>query len=231
MIDEPRSPGAEITGGMDGHEMNGGGMRAPAPKLPLLRQDRPSAGVVTPSWRDSNRHGGFRGTRVASQVFTEARDKDVIPDRRDVPWSPDNVLIDTVARLHRDFNDTRAESRYLRTPGVPNVAPTPRHGTFTSTKVPRFACTTSWEQYWQVLDAIVLSNGWDDATAALQLLSHLEGDALNVALLVPAPGERHEWDWWMRWPHIMARRADWRITGNSLRKLPGRLGRTRQYSQ
>ena len=34
-------------------------------------------------------------------------------------------------------------------------------------------------------DAIVLSNGWDDVTAALQLLSHLEGDALNVALLVP----------------------------------------------
>ena len=34
---------------------------------------------------------------------------------------------------------------------------------------------------------IVLSNGWDDVTAALQLLSHLEGDALNVALLVAAP--------------------------------------------
>ena len=30
-----------------------------------------------------------------------------------------------------------------------------------------------------------MSNGWDDATAALQLLSHLEVDALNVALLVP----------------------------------------------
>ena len=29
------------------------------------------------------------------------------------------------------------------------------------------------------------SNGWDDVTAALQLLSHLHGDALNVALLVP----------------------------------------------
>ena len=38
-----------------------------------------------------------------------------------------------------------------------------------------------------MFDAIVLSNGWDDATAVLQLLSHLEGDALNVALLVPAP--------------------------------------------
>ena len=38
-----------------------------------------------------------------------------------------------------------------------------------------------------MFDAIVLSNGWDDSTAALQLLSHLQGDALNVALLVPVP--------------------------------------------
>ena len=51
--------------------------------------------------------------------------------------------------------------------------------------MPRFGGTTSWEQYRQVFDAIVLSNGLDDATAVLQLLSHLEGDALNVALLVP----------------------------------------------
>ena len=42
-----------------------------------------------------------------------------------------------------------------------------------------------------MLDAIVVSNGWDDATAALQLLSHLAGDALNVALLVPA--SRRAW--------------------------------------
>ena len=97
------------------------------------------------------------------------------------------MLIDTVARLQRALNDMRAESQYLRTPGVRNVVSTPRQGTFTSTKVPRFAGTTSWEQYRQVFDAIVLSNGWDDATAALQLLSHLEGDALNVAMLVPAP--------------------------------------------
>ena len=44
---------------------------------------------------------------------------------------------------------------------------------------------TSWEQYRQVFDAIVRSNGWDNDTAVLQLFSHLEGDALNVALLVP----------------------------------------------
>ena len=34
-------------------------------------------------------------------------------------------------------------------------------------------------------DAIVRSNGWDNDTAALQLFSHLEGDTLNVAHLVP----------------------------------------------
>ena len=33
--------------------------------------------------------------------------------------------------------------------------------------------------------AIACSNGWDCVTAALQLLSHLDGDALNVALLMP----------------------------------------------
>ena len=38
-----------------------------------------------------------------------------------------------------------------------------------------------------MFDAIALSNGWGDATAALQLLSHLQGDALSVALLLPLP--------------------------------------------
>ena len=36
-----------------------------------------------------------------------------------------------------------------------------------------------------MFDAIAKSNGWDDETAALQLFAHLEGDALNVALLLP----------------------------------------------
>ena len=33
------------------------------------------------------------------------------------------------------------------------------------------------------------SNGWTDETAALQVFRHLEGEALNVALLMPE-GER-----------------------------------------
>ena len=56
--------------------------------------------------------------------------------------------------------------------------------------MPRFDGTTSWEQYRQVFDAIVRSNGWDNDTAALQLFSHLEGDALNVAHLVPLSRRR-----------------------------------------
>ena len=104
-----------------------------------------------------------------------------------VPWSPENILINTVARLQRDLADIRDESRHVRTPGVPPVVPTPRQAAFTTAKVPRFAGTTSWEQCRQVFDAIVLSNGWDYATVALQLPSHLEGDALNVAMLVPVP--------------------------------------------
>ena len=58
---------------------------------------------------------------------------------------------------------------------------------FTSTPVPMYAGKTSWDQYRQVFEAIVSLNGWDGVTAALQLVSHFEGDALNVALLVPAP--------------------------------------------
>ena len=59
-----------------------------------------------------------------------------------------------------------------------------RRSGFTSMPVPRYS-GSNWEQYREVFEAIVCSNGWDYVTAALQLLSHLDGDALNVALLVP----------------------------------------------
>ena len=46
-------------------------------------------------------------------------------------------------------------------------------------------CINSVGELVRISIAIIRSNGWDDATVALQLLSHLEGDALNVALIVP----------------------------------------------
>ena len=87
--------------------------------------------------------------------------------------------------MQQDLTRLREENRLLRTPAIPQVVQAPWRAAFTSTKVPRFDGTTSWGQYRQVFDAIVWSNGWDNDAAALQLFSHLEGDALNVAHLVP----------------------------------------------
>ena len=96
-------------------------------------------------------------------------------------------IADVVARLQKEVEDFRSESGY-DCPGKTLIPPQQSGWAgFTSTSVPMFAGTTSWDQYRQVFEAIVSSNGWDDVMAALQLLSHLEGDALNVVLLVPAP--------------------------------------------
>ena len=53
---------------------------------------------------------------------------------------------------------------------------------FTNTAVPRFDGNGCWQQHLQIFNSI--SNGWRDKTAALQLFVHLEGEALNVALLM-----------------------------------------------
>ena len=95
------------------------------------------------------------------QIFTDVRSKDVGSDRRNDVWSTANVLVETVARMQQDLANLRAENRLLRTPGVPPVVRTPRQAAFTMTKVPLFGGTTTWEQYRQVFDAIVLSKVWD----------------------------------------------------------------------
>ena len=87
--------------------------------------------------------------------------------------------------MQKDIATLREENRLLRMPAIPQVVHAPRRAAFTTMRVPRFDGTTSWEQYRQVFEAIVQSNGWDNDTAALQRFSHLEGDALNVAHLVP----------------------------------------------
>ena len=92
-----------------------------------------------------------------------------------------------VAQLQKEVEEFRAESGCgsARRSAIPSQ--TSGWSGFTSTPVPMYAGKSSWDQYRQVLEAIVCSNRWDGVTAALQLVSHLEGDALNVALLVPAP--------------------------------------------
>ena len=93
--------------------------------------------------------------------------------------------MDMVSPMQKDLAILREENRVLRTPATSQVIQAPRRAALTTTKAPRFDGSTSWEQYHQVFEAIVRSNGWDNDTAALQLFSHLLGDALNVAHLVP----------------------------------------------
>ena len=67
-------------------------------------------------------------------------------------------------------------------------------GCFTNTAVPRLNGGGCRQQHLQIFQAIVKSNGWTDGTAALQLFAHLEGEALNLALLMPE-GERENWEY------------------------------------
>ena len=123
----------EATGGIVGRNMEHRGARTPL--LPLDRQIMQEAEVVTSPRKEANGHGGRqaqlesqlppRGTRVAPQICT-----DVGSDRQNVAWSPENVLVDTVARLQQDLADIRAESWLLRMPGVQPVVHTPRRAAF-----------------------------------------------------------------------------------------------------
>ena len=69
--------------------------------------------------------------------------------------SPRVDLADVVARLQKEVKEFRAESRYggSRRSAIP-PRPTGWSG-FTSASVPMHTGKTSWDQYWQVFEAIV----------------------------------------------------------------------------
>ena len=73
-----------------------------------------------------------------------------------------------------------------RSPGASTIR---TGGRFTNTVVPKFDGDGCWQQHLQIFNAIAKSNGWADETVALQLFAHLDGESLNVALLMPK-GER-----------------------------------------
>ena len=150
--------------------------------------------VITPPRGGGGRpapepQGAPRGVRAVPEPFPDDFPEDSLRDgglrQKDIE-SPVDMLVDTVSRIQKDMAILREENRLLRTPAASQAVQAPRRAALTTTKVPRFDGTTSLtEQYHQVFEAIVRSNGWDNDTAALQLFSHLEGDALNVAHLVP----------------------------------------------
>ena len=161
------------------------------PKLPPEQQIRHEEEVQTSPRREPHRNEGHqpRGPRsmtdgmvLAPGGLAEPQTDTAGRNRQTDEWSPVVALENTVSRMQRDIEDLQTKNRFMSV-SVPLV----QQAALTTTKVPWFNGSTSWEQYQQVFDAIVLSNGWDDATAALQLLSHLQDDALSVALLIPMP--------------------------------------------
>ena len=166
------------------------------PKLPPEQQIRHEEEVQTPPRREPRRNEGHqpRGPRsrtdgmvLAPGGLAEQQTDSAGQKRQTDEWSPVVALEYTVSRMQRDIEDLQRETQFLRTPRTPVSMPLVQQAALTTTKVPWFNGSTSWKQYQQVFDAIVLSNGWDDATAALQLMSHLQDDALSMALLIPMP--------------------------------------------
>ena len=125
---------------------------------------------------------GPPAVEYSERLMTEKRQDEGGTERL---CSPHMELEMAVIQLQKDFDDCRTEFEITRrhTPAVDRRPP--RQARFTSTPVPRYSGKSNWEQYHEIFEAIVCSNGWDDVTAALQLLSHLDGDALNIALLIP----------------------------------------------
>ena len=190
-------PVDEVLGAtLGGTEQNFNFRNTSFPRLPPEQQIRQEEEVQTPPRREQRRNEGHQprgpramtdGTVLAPGGLADQRTYTAGRNRQNDEWSPVAALDNTVSRMQRDLEDLQTENRFLRTPRVPVPVPLVRQAALTTTKVPWFNGSTSWEQYQQVFDAIVLSNGWGDATAPLQLLSHLQDDALSVALLIPMP--------------------------------------------
>ena len=85
--------------------------------------------------------------------------------------------------LQRDLEEANAESHYLRAKPVDGPAVATSHLRFTKTPVPRYDGVSDWDQYREVFEAIVASNGWNDLTAAPQLLAHVDGEALECGFI------------------------------------------------
>ena len=90
-----------------------------------------------------------------------------------------------LAQLQSDVRILKMASPIRLSPKL-ETNPVPHRSVwFTNTAVPRSNREACWYQHQHMFDAIVKSNEWDDETATLQIFAHLEGDALNVALLLP----------------------------------------------
>ena len=138
-------------------------------RLQPEQQIRQEEEVQTPPRREPRRNEGHqpRGLRAMTDEsvlgrggLADQRKDTTGRNRQNDEWSPVAALEDTVSRMQRDLEDLQTENRFLRTPRELVPVPLVRQAALTTTNVPWFNGSTSWEQYQQVFDAIVLSNGY-----------------------------------------------------------------------
>ena len=90
-----------------------------------------------------------------------------------------------VAHAEGHGDTPHEENRVLRTPATSQAIQAPRRAALTTTKVPRFDGATSWEQYHQVFEVIVRSNGWIIATVLASRGRCAECHSLSTAEIGP----------------------------------------------
>ena len=156
-------------------------------KRALFTSDRPDSTTSGSDIPESHADGPKK-VEYSERLMTGKRQDEGGPERL---CSPNMELEMAVIQFQRDFDDCRTEfiwdpsAAKKHTPAValrpPRRSGSRRHQ-FHDTSGSQIGNSTvrSLKPH-----TVVCSNSWDDVMAALQLLSHLDGDALNIALLVP----------------------------------------------
>ena len=96
----------------------------------------------------------YRGARPRIRDFDRPVDEELgatageVEDSGDLPTM---VLEETVGRLQRDLEELQLENRFLKTPRTVRPVPFVRQAALTTTKVPWFDGSTSWEQFYRFL--------------------------------------------------------------------------------
>ena len=108
------------------------------------------------TWLDATEP--YRGARPRIRDFDRPVDEELgatSGEVADMVKSPTMRLEETVGRMQRDLEELQSENRFLKTPRAVRSVPLVQQATLTTTKVPWFNGSTSWEQYLQVFDCSV----------------------------------------------------------------------------
>ena len=127
----------------------------------MFGQQEEIAGAMEMEGSSQNRHGRetwleatepYRGARTRTREFDRPVEGElgaISGDVEDDDISPAAVLEETVGHMQRDLEELQSENRFLITPGAVRPGPLVRQAALTTTKVPWFNGSTSWEQYLQ----------------------------------------------------------------------------------